>query len=171
MPLAHGGSGAANFEALVLAVPMVVVGVILFVQKTAKPIVPVLLVVGGIAVAAGGFTFLQPAAPEEHSDAEVAYGEMVASMCAARDAAADGDVDRAGVIFEDDVHLRLHGLADDLTDDRATAAALLEAKQSVEADLDADAVDAEGLSSDLGELISATTSALGSRDMEVDGCD
>lgn len=170
MLLANGGhGGAANFEALVLAVPMVVVGVILFVQKTAKPIVPIGLVLGGLAIAVGGFTFLQPAA-DGHSDAEVAYGEMVVSLCEARDVAATGDVDTAGVIFEDDVHVRLHGLADRSTDDRAIAARLLEAKQAVEAGLDDPHVEPQELSSDIGELIGATEAVLSSLDMEVGGC-
>lgn len=184
MPLlANGGhGGAANFEALVLAVPMVVVGVILFFQKTTKPIVPFGMVLGGFAVAVGGFTFLQPA--DEHSDpvgrsdAEVAYGEMVASLCDAQDAAATGDFESARTIFLDDVHARLHVLADRLSDDRAIAARLLEAKQAVEADLDDDEVggagvpaSTEALARDLGELAAATTAGLGTLDVEVDGCD
>ena len=174
--LANGGhGGAANFEALVLAIPMVIVGVILFVQKTAKPIVPFGLVLGGFAVAVGGFTFLQPAddhpAAEGPSDAEVAYGEMVASMCDARDAADAGEAEEAGTIFEDDVHVRLHGLADRLTEDRAAVARLLEAKQRVEADLDDSGAGPENLSGDLGELIGAAQAALSSLEMEVDGCD
>lgn len=171
MLLAHGGEGgAANFEALVLAIPMVVVGVILFAQKAAKPIVPVALVLGGFAIAVGGFTVLKPAAVEEHSDAEIAYGEMLASLCEARMVAADGEVDDAGAIFEDDVHVRLHDLADRLSDDRAAAGRLLEAKQVVEADLDR-LVEPEELSSDLGDLIVATEAGLDSLDLEVDGCE
>ena len=176
----HGG-GAAGFEALVLAVPMVVVGVILFFQKTTKPIVPLGLVLGGFAVAVGGFTFLQP---DDHSDApgasdaEVAYGEMVGSLCDAQDAAAAGDFESARTIFLDDVHVRLHGLADRLSDDRAVAARLLEAKQAVEADLDDDEVDAadvpassDALARDLGELAAAATAGLATLDVEVDGCE
>ena len=181
--LANGGHGGpANLEALVLAIPMVVVGVILFVQKSAKPIVPLGLVLGGFAIAVGGFTFLQPAddhqAADEASDAEVAYGEMVGSLCDAESAAAADDVAAARTIFLDDVHVRLHGLVDRLSDDRAVAARLLEAKQAVEADLEDAEVDAEEvpasaeqLARDLEELASAASAGLAALDLEVDGCD
>lgn len=162
-----------------LAIPMVVVGVILFVQKSAKPIVPLGLVLGGFAIAVGGFTFLQS---DDHSDAagpsdaEVAYGEMVGSLCEARDAAAAEDFETARTIFLDDVHARLHGLADRLSDDREVAARLLEAKQAVEAKLDDDEIgqgvpaSAAQLESDLEELIAAAGAGLATLDLEVDGC-
>lgn len=180
--LADGGHGGpANFEALVLAIPMVAVGVILFVQKSAKPIVPLGLVLGGFAIAVGGFTFLQPAADDPAaagpSDAEAAYGEMVASLCEARDAAAAQDVATARTIFLDDVHAGLHDLAERLSDDRAVAARLLEAKQAVEAALEDEEIgsedvpaSAEQLAGDLDELTAAVVGGLDALDLEVDGC-
>ena len=169
MLFAHGGGGPANFEALVLAIPMVVVGVMLFVQKTAKPIVPIVLVLSGFLIGVGSFTVLKPA-DEEHTDAEIAYGEMLGSMCEASEAAADGDVSTAETLFLDDVHLRLHGLADSLTDDRTAAAELLEAKQAVEADFE-DGAEGEEVAEDLDGLLAATTTAFDSLELEVEGCE
>jgi hypothetical protein len=69
--------------------------------------------------------------------------DLVRALCGASAAAARGDVDGAGVAFAD-VHTRLHDLAaaaagDADPDRRAAAARLLEAKQRVEAGLEAHA--------------------------------
>lgn len=55
-------------------------------------------------------------------------------LCDARAQASRSDVPRAAAVFNEEVHAFLHELAADLQEiDRAAAAALLEAKQRVEA--------------------------------------
>lgn len=49
--------GGPETEYLVFAGAMLVLGIVFFVQKTVKPIVPVLLVLGALVVAAGAFAF------------------------------------------------------------------------------------------------------------------
>lgn len=56
MIIGHGSEGGGpDIELLVLAGGMLVLGVILFFQKTAKPIVPLILAVAAFALAAGAF--------------------------------------------------------------------------------------------------------------------
>lgn len=173
MPLAHGSSGGPSFEALVLALAMVVVGVILFVQKTAKPIVPVVLVLGGIAIAAGGLTIF---AADDHEDAtspgggNQSYAGVVTGLCEAAAVAASQPED-AERIFQDEVHVPLHELAADLGEaDRAVAARLLEAKDSVESALEARPIEPEALDDDLSELLDVTIAGLRTIDVEAPTC-
>lgn len=56
MPLAHTlGEGGPEIELLLVAVAMLVLGVIFFLQKSAKPVVSVVLVVGAFAMGTGAF--------------------------------------------------------------------------------------------------------------------
>lgn len=172
MPFAHGGeAGGPNFEALILAVPMVVVGIILFVQKSAKPVVSVLLVLGGITLALGGFTFL---ATEDDHDAQAAstatrddrYADAVRGLCEARARLIEDDASGADALFEE-AHPTLHDIAARLSEqDRTAAAELLEAKQDVES-AKTDVV----LSEALDRLIIATVQGLAELDEQVAGCD
>lgn len=173
MPLAHGTPGGPNFEALVLALALVVVGVILFVQKTAKPIVPVVLVLGGMGIAAGGLTIF---APDDHDDdtsatsGKQAYVGAVSGLCKATAVAASQPAE-AERIFRDEVHVPLHELAAEVgVGDRAVAARLLEAKNSVESDLEARPIEADALEDDLSELLDATIAGLKTIDVEAATC-
>lgn len=173
MPLAHGGETGANFEALVLAVPMVILGVVFFIQKSTKPMVPIVLVLGGIAIGAAGLTVL---ASDDH-DAEGSkvaatnsYVGAVTGLCEAR-AVASTEPDEATRFFRDEAHVDLHALAAQVgEEDRAAAAALLEAKQAVEADLDASEVNGQTLVQELDELLEATVAALRAIDIEAPTC-
>lgn len=175
MPFAHGGeAGGPNLEALILAVPMVVVGIILFVQKSAKPVVSVLLVLGGITLALGGFTFL--GTEDDHdtaaasAEADPSYSAAVAGLCEAREMLVDGDPVGAREAFYDNSHVALHEIADRLSaEDRAAAAELLEAKQAVESGLDAEE-GSEQLQADLDSLIIATVQGVAEIDGAVSGC-
>lgn len=174
MPFAHGGvAEGPNYEALVLAVPMVVVGIILFVQKSTKPVVSVMLVLGGVALALGGFTFLDTG--DDHDDAQAAgqadarYTLAVQGLCDARSELADDDPEAARASFYDDSHVALHDIADRLAgEDRSAAAELLEAKQAVESGFESgtDVV----LVRALDELIISTVQGLASLDEPVGGC-
>ncbi len=58
MVLAHTITpGGPETEYLVVAGAMLVLGVVFFIQKNVKPIVPVILIVGAVAVGAGAFAF------------------------------------------------------------------------------------------------------------------
>ncbi len=86
-------------------------------------------------------------------------GPLHASLCAARHAAAGGDVGEARRIFADRAHHALHELAATTSEhDRAGAARLLEAKEAVEGGL---AQASPELVRDLDRLISVATRAAG----------
>ena len=170
---AHGADGGPNFEALVLALPMLVVGVILFVQKSAQPIVPVLLVLGGIAIGGAGMTVLDG---DDHDGegSKVAptssYVGTVTGLCEAG-RLAPSRPEEAAALFQDQAHVDLHDLAAEVEEsDRAAAAALLEAKQAVEADIEADQPDGERLEQDLDELLDAAVAGLRELDVEAPTC-
>lgn len=56
MPFAHGGEvGGVHIEYLLVGVALAVLGVIFFVQRSVKPIVSVVLLLGGFALAGGAF--------------------------------------------------------------------------------------------------------------------
>jgi|SRR5688500_3311914 len=166
----HGHeAGGVNAGAVVLALPLIVLGVILFFQKTAGPAVSAVLVAGGLIVAVGGFTFLRSEGEthqhrqETGSDSE--YQDAVAALCEARDA----QPDEARALFFDRAHGPLHVLADEVADqDRGTAADLLEAKQEVESMLDSEA--GADLNRSFGRLVDATVAAVGVLDVEVEAC-
>lgn len=120
------GAGGSPAETLFFAVPLIVLGIALFVQKKTAPVVPLVLVGLGILFAVGSFTFLNGG----HS----AYGEMFHALCDARDA---DSAEAATTTFENEVHGPLHDFADALTEeDRAVAALVLVSKQEVEALID-----------------------------------
>ena len=169
----QGSHGGPNLEALVLALPMVVVGAVLLVQKTAKPIVSVGLVLGGIAVGGAGMTVL---AGEDHDgeDPKVAptnsYVGTVTGLCEARRLAPSRPED-AAALFQDRAHLDLHDLAAGVEGrDRAAAATLLEAKQAVEVDIEAERPDGETLERDLDELLDVTVTGLREIGVEAPTC-
>lgn len=173
MPFAHGAPGGPNFEALVLALAMVVVGVMLFVQKTAKPIVPVVLVLGGIGIAAGGLTIF--AADDHQEDSSRAGGNqahvgVVTGLCEAASLAASRPAE-AERIFQNEVHVPLHDLAAEVGEaDRAAAARLLEAKGSVESALGAGSIEGDALEEELAGLLDATIAGLKTIDVEAPTC-
>jgi hypothetical protein len=142
---AHGGSGGGfNVESLFLAVPLIVLGVALFMQKSAPPAVPVAIVGIGLLFAVGGFSFL--------AGSETRYEAMFHSLCDATDRA-DEDPDAAATLFNDEVHSPLHAFADEVAQkDRVAAADVLRTKQQVEAAI------AEG--EDLGPVLIALTAAV-----------
>ena len=86
------------------------------------------------------------------------WARAVAGLCAAARHARAGDVDDARTTFFDQSHDDLHQLADETAgDDRAAAANLLEAKETVEADLE----DSSGsLADDLDILVETTRAAI-----------
>lgn len=94
---------------------------------------------------------------------------VVDALCEASDEAA-ADPESARGIFFDRAHDPLHDIAAAAEDvDRSSAARLLEAKQAVEANLEAMA--APGLASDLERLITATRDALKELSISTEGCD
>jgi hypothetical protein len=171
--LAHGTASGPNFEALALAVAFVVIGVVLFVQKSANPMAAVVFVVAGVAIGVAGMTVF---AGDDH-DAEAAgaggneaYVGAVTGLCEAQRLAPDRPSD-AGRVFFDQAHVPLHDLAAEVGDtDRDAAAGLLEAKESVESVLEEDDVDGTGLSEDLADLLDATVAALRAVDIEAPTC-
>jgi hypothetical protein len=65
--LAHTlGTGGPDIEMLLLAVALLFLGVTFFIQKSTKPAVPVVLLVGALGVGAGAFAV--GASSDEHSD-------------------------------------------------------------------------------------------------------
>ncbi len=86
------------------------------------------------------------------------WTRAVAGLCAAADEARAGDVDDARATVFDQSHDDLHELADEAAgDDRAAAADLLEAKESVEADLEDPSA---SLADHLDTLVDATRVAI-----------
>lgn len=86
------------------------------------------------------------------------WSATVAGLCAAADQARAGETTDARRTFLDESHDALHRLADDATErDRAAAAALLEAKEQVEAGFEAES---PTLPVDLETLVEATRAAV-----------
>lgn len=144
-------------------------GLILLFQKTAAPAVSAVLVVGGLIVGIGGFTFLRSDTDTpQHRQAtrsDPRYQEAVTALCTAVEAGPD----EAGERFFDRVHGPLHVLADDVAEkDRGAAADLLEAKQEVEVALDPDA--GGDLTREFGRLLESTLAALTVLEVEVETC-
>lgn len=165
----HGHeAGGIETGALVLAVALIVLGVILFFQKTAPLAVSAVLVVGGLVLGAGAFTFLRSEA-DAHAPgpASAPYQDVVFALCEAHDA----QPNEARALFADRVHGPLHELADRVAEqDRDAAARLLEAKQQVEFVLDDPLAGPEVVRRDLDRLIDSTVAALAVIEVEVDGC-
>ena len=95
------------------------------------------LVAAALGVAGGWWVLL--VTDDDSSDAgRNPQAEVIAGVCAARAAAADGDDARAA--FYDRAHEGLHQLASDAASlDRSVAARLLRSKERVEAILDGEA--------------------------------
>lgn len=171
--LAHGGAGGSTGEALILALPLLVLGVVLFVQKTVKPVVSLSLVAAGVAVVVGGMTVF---ADDDH-DAEASvsgdggsYVSLVTGLCEARRVASVEPEERER-LFTDEVHVPLHDLAAAVEEeDRAAAATLLEMKQAVESDLAGEPVEGETLEAHLDELLEATIAGLAAIDVAAPTC-
>lgn len=88
------------------------------------------------------------------------WARAVAGLCAAADQARGGDVDAARGTFFDQAHDDLHELADEVArEDRSAAAALLEAKETVESGLDS-SVPPVAMADDLDALVAATRAAV-----------
>lgn len=172
MLLAHGGAGGSLGEGLILALPLLVLGGVLFIQKTVKPVVSVGLVAAGIAVVAGGMFVSQDdheeEAPTPHGGGS--YVAAVTGLCEARRVAAS-DPDEALRLFQDEAHVPLHDLAAEVGErDRAAAAALLEAKQTVESEVENEPLEGDALEADLDDLLDATVSGLAAIEVEAPTC-
>ena len=86
------------------------------------------------------------------------WSSTVAGLCTAADQAGTGDTTDARRTFFDESHDALHRLAEETSErDRAVAAALLEAKEQVEAGLEAGS---PTLAADLDTLVEATRTAV-----------
>jgi hypothetical protein len=167
--LAHGVAGGSNLEALVVAVPLVGLGLVFFFQKTASPMVSLIMVVVGLAMGVAAFTVLkhEQAPTAASSGRDDAYRAAYLALCDARAAGAPA---RARRIFFDRVHTPLHELAAEVgASDRDVAADLLEAKNEVEAAFD-DAHLPTSLSDGLDALSLASADALRSLALEVPRC-
>ncbi|MDP9069563.1 MAG: hypothetical protein M3N53_14660 [Actinomycetota bacterium] len=168
--LAHGGAGGVNLELLIVAIAMVGLGVVFFVQKTTKPIVPIVLVLTGIALGIGGIATSRPAddhpVPVAH---EVDHQATVDGLCEARAEAVE-DPSSADALFNE-AHLGLHELADSAAaEDRVVAGRLLEAKGAVESALQDEDVEGGKLERAFVALIDATVEAGSVVGEEVTGC-
>jgi hypothetical protein len=98
---------------------------------------------------------------------EQAGTEAIAALCELRGAT---DRDTANALFFDRAHSTLHVLAAATEPvDRVPAAGLLEAKQVVEADLQADTLP-ESFAGDVADLLEATRGALEAVDLPAPGC-
>jgi hypothetical protein len=96
-------------------------------------------------------------ADDDAGDADP-YDWVVAGLCRSAAEAGDGSVETARDTFFDTAHQGLHELADEVSDiDRAVAAALLQAKEAVEAGF---TDGAEDIPTRLGALVAATDRAL-----------
>ncbi|MPY94950.1 MAG: hypothetical protein GEV08_18395 [Acidimicrobiia bacterium] len=126
----------------------------------------VLTVATVLVVAAGCAADDAPTQPA----AQTRYDAALAALCAAAADARDADVEAARRVFYDTAHQALHELAADAQRvDRPVAARLLEAKQAVEAGLDAPAT-ADELAARLDELGVAAHAALTATGNEASRC-
>lgn len=93
---------------------------------------------------------------DTNNDTADPFADAATGLCDTVDAA--GQPDQARQLFFDEIHQPLHQLADETADaDRTVAAQLLEAKQAVEAALDANT---SSLGADLDRLADTTHAAL-----------
>lgn len=172
MVLAHGGGGSVG-GALLVALPLLVLGVVLFFQKTVKPVVSVGLVVTGIAVVVLGMTIFAEddgAAGASSPGGDQGYVSAVTGLCEAR-RVASAEPEEAVRLFQDRVHVPLHDIAAQVEEaDRAAAAKLLEAKQEVEAEIEEGSLEGEVLEDRLGGLLDATVSGLAATDLVAPTC-
>jgi hypothetical protein len=117
-----------------------------------------LIVFLSLAAAAAIGACSEPGAQSAHGR-DAGSHDVVAALCEAR-AEIARDLGAAEAIFFDRTHDRLHDLARDTAEmDRSAAARLLEAKQTVEADLDEDAP-RRVLAKDFDALIASTRRAV-----------
>lgn len=99
-----------------------------------------------------------PAAVDEASS--LVIKNAAAKLCATQRLAAGGDTESARTLFFDQVHDPLHTLAAEVEEkDRRAAATLLQAKQQVEAQFQAE-TDTTVLASHVGRLIDAMHKAM-----------
>lgn len=102
---------------------------------------------------------------EDGQEVPAAGVGAVEALCAATEAAADGDSDAASAIFADRAHEPLHNLAAAVAErDRGVAGRLLETKQGVEARLE------QGRPTTFDELIAAAREAAGVVGADPGGC-
>ena len=111
MLLAHGGGGeGAQLEFFVLAAAMLVLGITLFFQKDAKPLVPVILVVGAFALIGVSFFF------DKHSKPTVAPQGLSISIISPE----DGSSVPAGSKFPIEVDIVGGSVTSEITSDDPT---------------------------------------------------
>jgi hypothetical protein len=109
-------------------------------------------------------------AVRSQSPAEIRLQEAVQGLCRAEALAREGDVPGARAAFVNRSHTYLHELAADVTDrDPAAAAALLEAKQRVEAAL-GDPTDGARLAELVADLLDTVDAAAGAAGLAETRC-
>jgi len=100
-----------------------------------------------------------PGSPAPNADAPEIRAYL--ALCSVGTAASAQDLATAEATFHDEVHETLHHLADEVeAEDREVAAALLQAKSTVEADFAEEAPDPSTVSDHVAALLSAMGDAL-----------
>lgn len=165
------GGGPSAWPWFLVAGALLLTGIALWVQKIIDPRVAIALVVLGLVVLGGSFTFLRGSETTTTGAAREVTGDdpddAVLALCAIRD---EEDLETARNTFQDRVHGPLHDLVTVLQDDdRELAAGLLVAKQGVENELSS-GDDLEQLVEDTRRLIAVTGDALQTVGMEVPKC-
>jgi Domain of unknown function (DUF4399) len=116
--LAHTlGAGGPDIEMLLLAVALLFLGVTFFIQKTTKPAVPVVLLVGALGVGAGAFAVGGSAGDQPGSDGVVAAPEGIGISITSP---TDSDTVPAGEAVEVTVELTGADLTDATTSEDPT---------------------------------------------------
>jgi hypothetical protein len=171
--IAHGVTGGGpNLEALLIAVPMVGLGMLFFFQKSASLPVSLVLIVLGLVVGYGSVTFLtqEPVDSHGHTPQRDFYASALIALCDAGETAERRPA-KAERTFYDHAHQPLHELADESAGaDRAVAARLLESKNEVEAVLEEVPPDGERLAAAINALAIETGSAMQALEMEAPSC-
>ena len=104
MNLAHTfGTGGPDIEMMLLAVALLFLGVTFFIQKSTKPAVPVLLLVGALGVGAGAFA-VGASSTDDHSNSAGVVGAPQ-GVAVSITSPADGDTVPAGETVELTVEL------------------------------------------------------------------
>lgn len=166
------GEGSFSLLWFVLAGALVLAGITFVVQTALDARVGIVLLVAGLVVLGGSFTFLRGGeAPTMGAGREGAGGDpedVVLALCAVRDGA--DEIDAANSTFQDRAHGPLHDLVTAVQDeDRELAARLLIAKQAVESGLSSEG-DPEQLIENIERLIAVTGDARQTVGMGVPEC-
>ena len=164
--LAHGTGGGDSLEQIALAVGVILLGVAFLSQGQLDRKISIGMVVLGVVLLVGSFTFLKALSGGGQS---ITVGEQtypvsdlqdaVNGLCTAAEQAPE-DFESAQALFLDRAHIPLHAIAQAISDeDRAQEAELLEAKNRVETDITSRA-EGERLAEDLRALAEETRASL-----------